>query len=281
MIIGFLGKGGSGKSTIATLWTKYLLEDKNNFVLAIDNDHNMDYKYNLVGDSYNDMNYMGDSLSEIFEEISISATSDVANIDEEYLFTLSPADKITTKYSVKLSDRNMRLMVSGPHSNDIMYGNSCSHSLTTPLKVYLPLLKLNKNEYCIVDEKAGTDGVGTGVTTGFNLTIVIAEATIHGIKSAKQIIQMLRFYNTPFIIAINKIKEGQDIGELCNNFQEYNVKEDEILKFYFDIEASDLQLTNKDREIFTELKSLIDKLEDDRLERTKNRIQKQREYNNS
>ncbi len=276
MIIGFLGKGGSGKTSLATLFAKYLIEkDKNNFVLAVDNDHNMDFKYNL---NYEDeMNYLGQSLSEIFETIAIGSTKDVAKTgDSEYFFFLNPIDKITEKYSVKLS-HNLSLICSGPHTQDMMYGNSCSHSLTTPLKVYLPLLKLNENEYVIVDEKAGTDGVGTGVTTGFNIAVVVAEATAHGIKSAKQIIAMLRFYKTPFVIAINKIRDGIDIDILNKEFEDSGTLG--ILHFRLDFDFLDLKLNDNFRKEFEKLSNISKKLNDDRKERTKERIRKQEEFN--
>ncbi len=278
MIIGFLGKGGSGKTSLATLWTKYLShKDKGNFVLAIDNDHNMDLKYNLGYE--NDMNYIGQSLPEIFESIAIHSTKDVAKKDiQEYFFFLNDMDDISKKYSVKLSD-NLFLMCAGPHTEDMMYGNSCSHSLTTPLKVYLPLLKVEDNEYVVVDEKAGTDGVGTGVTTGFNMAVVVAEATAHGIKSAKQIITMLRFYKTPFVIAINKIRDNADIELMDKEFENSGALD--ILHFNLDFDVLDLKSNDKYDIEFDKLLEISKKINDDRKERTRERILKQEEYNKS
>jgi len=156
----------------------------------------------------------------------------------------------------------------------------CSHGLTTPLKVYLPLLKLNENEFVIVDEKAGTDGVGTGVTTGFNLALVVAEATPHGIKSAKQIISMLKFFNTPFVVAINKIRNT----EIENNYKDLD-KEFEntnalaILHFDLDFKVLDLELSENYKKEFTKLFEISKNINDDRIKRTKERIKRQEKFN--
>jgi CO dehydrogenase maturation factor len=267
MIIGFLGKGGSGKTTLATLFTKYLLAD-GNAVLAIDNDHNMDFKYNLGHE--NEMNYIGQSLSEIFEAMNIKNTKEVIDLEDEFVFSLSPLDKLTEKYSVQMPEEKLRLMVAGPHTKEMMDGLQCSHGLTVPLKAYLPFLKLNEDEYCVVDEKAGTDGVGTGITTGWNAAVVVAEATPHGVKSAKQIISMLKFYNTPYAVIINKVRDESEVEKYKT---EFNCST--IIDFTFDTNAYDLKLADEYKNKFDILKSWLDKLSDDRKERTRVRVERQ------
>lgn len=279
MILGFLGKGGSGKTTLATLYTKFLLENEK-LVLALDNDHNMDFKFNLGHEE--EMNWMGQSLKEIFEELSISSTRDISEIEEDYLFTLSPLDRLTEKYTKKITDKDtgkeLLLMAAGPHTPDMMYGNMCSHGLTTPLKVYLPFLKLKDNEFVVVDEKAGTDGVGTGVTTGFNLAVVVAEATTHGIKTAKQIIDMLKFYKTPYVVCINKIRDTKEENMYDKDFLDTD-KEILLTHFYFNNSTFDLELNEVNRKEFKKIFDLSVRLSDDRKERTKDKIEKQKIYN--
>ena len=203
MIIGFLGKGGSGKSTLATLFVRHLL-DNGKSVLAVDADHNMDLADNLGQEK--EMNYIGQGYADVLNHMNIDSPKKILTQETPIYFSLSPLDAVTERYSVPL-EKNLRLMVAGPHTESMMRGSGCSHGLTQPLKTYLPFLDVKQNEAVVVDEKAGTDGVGTGITVGFTSAVIVVEATKHGIKSAQQIAHMLRFYNTPHVFVLNKTKD--------------------------------------------------------------------------
>ncbi len=214
MIIGFLGKGGSGKSTLATKVVNFLSTDKNNTILAIDADYNMDLLHNLnAGD---DLNYLGTDAKFIMKK--------VLEVDEKALyadivlgennankFSISNPDDFTKTYSKKLKE-NLYLMAVGPHSENVLNDKMCSHGLGALLKAYLPLINIKENEYVIIDEKAGVDSVGTGIPTGFNMSIIVVEATVYGIKAAKQISDLLEnHYHLPFAYIVNKVKSDTDI----------------------------------------------------------------------
>ena len=117
MKIAFVGKGGSGKSTLSHQMTEHLLTQGYR-VLAIDADHNMDLAFNLVQD------FKGPFLGEL-------AKGDARLALER--FSLEPADAFTERYASRLRD-DLRLMVAGPHTDDVLEGKRCSHSLSSPLK---------------------------------------------------------------------------------------------------------------------------------------------------
>lgn len=208
MIIGFLGKGGSGKSTLSSGFVKYL-EAMGKSVLAIDADHNMDLSFNLGGNT--DGPFFGSSMDEMKRHIGLDPKQNYRNafsLPNEPEFNLTPLDPYTEKYSQKISE-SIRLMTAGPHTEEIFKDVSCSHSLFTPLKIYLPYLKLSPDEFAVVDEKAGADGAGTGIPSGFDLAIIVTEPTEHGTKTALQIARMLDMYKTPYIFVGNKIVDRE------------------------------------------------------------------------
>lgn len=218
MIIGFLGKGGSGKTTLATLMTKYLLEKGNN-VLAIDADHNMDFSYNL-GVQEN-IPYFGQSMSHIKQHIGIDPDikkhyREAFILGPKRRFGIFPNDEYSKEYTVVVNN-NLNVMVAGPHTEEIWEGDKCSHSLFTALKIFLPFMDLKNNEFVVIDEKAGMDSVGTMVPMGFDVAIVVTEPTIHSTKTANQITNGLQKYGTPFILVGNKIVNEEQKEFLKNN----------------------------------------------------------------
>ncbi len=215
MIIGFLGKGGSGKSTLSSNFARFCHESGKR-VLAIDADHNMDMSYNLLAmfgtDPETTLPYFGSSLAELMQQLDPSGKykhySEIFLGDTlETPISLTPPNQYLKTFSLPLND-TLNIMAAGPHTEQVLRGDACSHSLFTPLKVILPLLSLRTDEVVVVDEKAGRDGAGTGVTTGFTLGVVCVEPTPHSVKAANQIAELLEYYNTPYSFLMNKTKDA-------------------------------------------------------------------------
>lgn len=246
MIIGFLGKGGSGKSTTSTLMVKYL-QEQGNTVLAVDADHNMDLSYNLGFQS--DGPYIGGTFLSLREEMGISLDEPTdkifADTIPERRFSLSPKDSYTQKYTAEIKE-NLHLMMAGPQNENVLYGSHCSHSLAAPLKIYLPLLTLDDGEYVVVDEKASVDAVTTGIPTGFDLAVVCAEPREHSLRVAKQIMEMLSWYEVPFAVVLNKAI-GKESAELA--VKALGRSPDLVVG----AEADPLCLTDKNRAVFEQI----------------------------
>ncbi len=204
MKIAFLGKGGSGKSTMATAFIKELCRRKVS-VLAIDADHNMDLSYNL---GVEPTLFLGNDPERIKEyvgskrEVKYLEALKTAR-DRGVKFTINPTDEYTESISVIVKDR-LRLITAGPHTDRVRLQESCSHSLAAPLKVYLPLLHLNTNEAVVIDERAGTDPVATGILSGVDLAVIVREPTTNSARVAEQIKYELQLANIAHIIVDNK-----------------------------------------------------------------------------
>lgn len=281
MILGFLGKGGSGKSSIATQFALWLAsQDKN--VLAIDADHNMDLSFNINGGTLLDnFNYFGSSISEMSSFVGLDKGEKYDKIflkENLKSFSLDPLDQLTEKFSRAVS-KNMRIMAAGPQTDTVLYGKSCSHSLTTPLKIYLPLLNLNDEGYVVLDEKAGADGVSTGIITGIDVGVIVCEPALHSIKTAKQIAGLMDFYETPYVFIANKIQSDEGKNFLISELGKEAVcyfSESKILKRNPSMLIS--EFSDSLLGIYKEAKKIN---QNNRKERTKNKFNRNRDFGNS
>lgn len=211
MILGFLGKGGSGKSSVSSQMALFLNEQSKS-VLAIDADHNMDLSFNLSQGSIPSLQYFSQGLQDLQKAIGLTEGekyTEAFTRGTEARFSITPLSVEIEAYS-HLLPSSIRLMTAGPQTDTVLYGKACSHSLTTPLKILLPLLELQENEVVVVDEKAGADGVSTGIVSGIDVGVIVCEPALHSVKTAKQIAELMDFYATPYVFVGNKIASSED-----------------------------------------------------------------------
>ncbi len=222
MKIAFTGKGGSGKSTMATALVRDF-RNRNKRVLAIDADHNMDLSYNLGADPRVFLGTDPDRIKEYMgsnREDTYQATLELGR-SIGMAFKTFPADRYTAEVSIEL-EPGLRLMVAGPHTDRVRSQESCSHSLAAPLKVYLPLLHLDRNDEVVIDERAGTDPIATGILSGVDLVVIVREATVNSGRVAEQIRYELSLAGIPYVIIDNKISGIEtDTAAMIATIQSY------------------------------------------------------------
>lgn len=275
MIIGFLGKGGSGKSTLSAAFTRWLHE-QDNTVLAIDADHNMDLLFNLDGEG--SMNYLGSALTDLLTYCGLNPASqkyyEAFFQETSPVFTLTPPDSFTQTYT-KTIKPGLLTMAAGPHTDNVLYGRYCSHSLGTPLKVYLPFLQLQNHEYVVVDEKAGSDGAGTGISSGLDVAFIVLEPTKHGIKAAKQIGTLLAFYQTPYAFVLNKVMDASD-----QSFAQEALGQNPIASLGFDKSLRDQGALSDDTcQAFDQMLSWAHEVnQSDRVQRSRTKFKNNKHY---
>jgi CO dehydrogenase nickel-insertion accessory protein CooC1 len=193
MKIAFVGKGGSGKSSVSWLAIK-TLEDMGLFVLAVDADHNMDLTSNLGFDPEKTP-LMHKTDKAFMEEVGLAEDKQWSRIITEAnrklpTFTLSPADAYTQSISANVSSA-VSLVNVGLGSPDVLFSDKCAHGLSGPLKYYLGLLD-EKDNWVVVDSVAGADMINYGLYSGIDAVIGVVEPHRNSVKVFEQINDICR-----------------------------------------------------------------------------------------
>lgn len=216
MKIAFVGKGGSGKSSVSWLAIK-TIEDTGYSVLAIDADHNMDLTSNL-GLNPETTPLMYKTEQGFMEHIGVSKVSGVLNKDTNSLpsFTTSPQDSYTASIATKASGK-VSLINIGLGSPDVMFSGKCAHGLSGPLKYYLGLLD-EKDDFVVIDSVAGADMLNYGLYAGIDAVIGVVEPHRNSIKVFEQIQDICRKSLIPCFAVVNKPTDN----DFCKGFVSKN-----------------------------------------------------------
>ena len=215
MKIAFVGKGGSGKSSLSWLAVK-TLEDIGETILAIDADHNMDLTSNL-GINPDDTPLMKTTDKEFMERAGLTCGENCEHKHDRehtYLHTFSLDDDYTKSISIELS-KNLKLVNIGLGSPDVLFSSTCAHGLSGPLKYYLGLLD-EKNSWVIIDSVAGADMLNYGLYSGIDAVIGVVEPHRNSVKVFEQIQDICRKTMIPCYAVINKPSDN----DFYNHFKE-------------------------------------------------------------
>ncbi|MGC9499837.1 ATP-binding protein [Streptomyces sp. WG7] len=225
MKIAFVGKGGSGKTTLSSLFIRHLVATGAP-VVAVDADINQ---------------HLGAALGLDEEEAaSLPAMGDHLSLIKDYLRGTNPRIASATKMikttppgagsrllrlcednpvydacarPVELDGGAVRLMVTGPFT-DADLGVSCYHSKTGAVELCLNHLVDGRDEYVVVDMTAGSDSFASGMFTRFDITFLVAEPTRKGVSVYRQYKEYARDFGVTVKVVGNKVQGPDDLDFL-------------------------------------------------------------------
>ncbi|MFI1410943.1 ATP-binding protein [Streptomyces sp. NPDC020707] len=225
MKIAFVGKGGSGKTTLSSLFVRHLATTGSP-VVAVDADINQHLgpALGLTDTEARNLPAMGDHLT-LIKDYLRGANPRITSA-QTMIKTTPPGEgsrllrvrEDNPVYEacarpVELDGGAVRLMVTGPFTEADL-GVACYHSKTGAVELCLNHLVDGPDEYVVVDMTAGSDSFASGMFTRFDITFLVAEPTRKGISVYRQYKEYARDFGVTLKVVGNKVQGQDDIDFL-------------------------------------------------------------------
>lgn len=218
MRVAFVGKGGSGKTTLSALFARHLARSGAPLV-AIDGDINQHLAHALGLDENTE--FGAPPLSSRTGEIKdlLRGTNPRIVSREAMVKTTPPGrgsrllrllgdDELHTRHVERVGE--VPLMVTGAFDESDL-GVACYHSKLGAVELYLNHLVDGPGEYVVVDMTAGADAFASGLFTRFDMTFLVAEPTRKSVSVYRQYREHAAEFGIPIAVVGNKVAGEDDL----------------------------------------------------------------------
>lgn len=220
MRVAFVGKGGSGKTTLSALFARHLARSGAPLV-AIDGDINQHLAHALGLDEDAGDTFGAPPLSARTGEIKdhlrgtnpriVSRAAMVKTTPPgrgSRLLRLLGDDEIHTRHVQRVD--GVPLMVTGAFDESDL-GVACYHSKLGAVELYLNHLVDGPGEYVVVDMTAGADAFASGLFTRFDMTFLVVEPTRKSVSVYRQYREHAAEFGIPIAVVGNKVTGEDDL----------------------------------------------------------------------
>jgi CO dehydrogenase maturation factor len=220
--IALAGKGGTGKTTMAGLLVKYLVEKGKTPVLAVDADANANFN-EVLGLEVEET--LGGAREEMKKGFSNGMTKD--------LFI-----EMKTQQAVVESEGFDLIVMGRPE------GSGCYCAANSLLTQFLDKL-IDNYAYSVIDNEAGMEHISRLTTNDIEILLVVSDPTRRGIQAAARIVELTEQLSLNIgrkLLILNQAKEGQNQA-ILNAVKDYNL--DLIGVVPEDLEVQDFDLNGR------------------------------------
>ncbi len=195
-VIGFAGKGGTGKTSLAGMCIRYLIEKKKGPVLAVD----------------------ADSNSCLNEALGVEAHATIGKLREESLSAVRSGGSRPGGMSMEeLFDYQVQQSIIESNGFDLLVmgrpeGPGCYCAANNIIRKYTDKLS-DEYPYVVIDNEAGMEHLSRKTTHKVDLLLVVSDASKKGILTAKRIdalVDELKLDVDKRLFIINRAPEGQE-----------------------------------------------------------------------
>jgi CO dehydrogenase maturation factor len=219
--VAFVGKGGSGKTTLASLFSRYLGAQQS-AVLAIDADINqhLGEALGLTAQKSALVPALGLEIERIKEYLR--GTNQRIASASAMIKTTPPglgSRLVRVKENNPLYDyfgrsvEGVKLLATGPFSEEDL-GLKCYHSKVGAVELFLNHCVDGQDEYIVVDMTAGADSFASGLFTRFDLTCIVVEPTLRALGVYQQYKAYAQGYGVRLCVIGNKVESEDDVAFL-------------------------------------------------------------------